>query len=190
MSSTPPDKITSVFQPIAAVIGMMMAFFGLLQVILPSGLAQPIGTAGAGLVLTWALVILRRWTWNTAGITWLGTSLFLVIFYLISSQPPTVVGYAIKSDGTPLSGITLILTNSAGVDQKTISDKDGRFEVKGVPDGRYSITYNQTLVYSGEIPTGLRRMFALNKINIGSYPIQIAALSKFTGHQVPGKPPF
>ncbi|MEP7284523.1 MAG: carboxypeptidase-like regulatory domain-containing protein [Chloroflexota bacterium] len=104
--------------------------------------------------------------------TWLGTSFFLVIIHLVISQPATVIGNIVNINGTVSGDTILIIINSNGISQQAVTDKDGHFEVKGVPEGKYSITLNGDLIYSGDVPTGWQRFFA-PQTNAGTLPIHI-----------------
>lgn len=145
--------------PIIAVIVTMIGLFGGLSSFLP-GLTPPIATLLLGLGLTVALVVMEYWSVQTAGLTWAGTSIVLMIVYLVISQSATVAGQVIRDDGMPISGLMLVLTNSSGIEQRVVTDQEGRFEIANVPDGRYTITANDRLLYTDEVPSGWQRILS------------------------------
>lgn len=160
--------------PIGAIAGTiitMSALFGALSAIF-SGLEAPIAALLLGLVITGALHVRGYWTINTAVITWLGTGIVLIIVYLIIAQPATVTGLVIRDDGTPVSGQTLILTNANGIQQRVVTDQDGRFEISDVPEGRYTIHIEagNKLLYAGEVPSGWQRIFSPS-VSTGGLPV-------------------
>ena len=108
---------------ILAVIGAMGSFFAALNTIQSQlGLGVPITALLVGLVVSGFLVYRKQIALDVAAITWLGTGLVIIVVYLIASQPATVTGQVLRNDGTPASGITLVLTNSSGVEQRVVTD--------------------------------------------------------------------
>lgn len=147
---------------IVTVVGTMAGFFGALSSIL-SGLGAPIAALLIGLVVSVILFYIKFWTPQTAIITWLATSVALIIVYLIISQPATVTGQVIDDQEMPVAGLRLILTNSAGIVQRVVTDQDGNFEILNVPDGRYTISVEATdtftLLYTHSVSSGWQRIF-------------------------------
>ncbi|MBZ0275571.1 MAG: carboxypeptidase-like regulatory domain-containing protein, partial [Anaerolineae bacterium] len=168
------NQIENRITPIATVIGLMTGIFSILQVILPTGVITPtVAAVAVGLILATSLVWSGKWQWQTATITLASMASILLFIQLIVSQPASVIGYTIRADGTPISGLAIVLTNANGIDQRAISDQGGRFEFRSVPDGRYSITTNGRLLYTGEVPTGWQRIFNPS-VNAGSLPIDLS----------------
>jgi len=151
---------------IASVIGVMISIFGLLNILLPTSLVQPIGALAIGLIGTAILVWMGRWTWGIALPTWLAVSLVLLILYLFVSRPAIVIGSVINKDGSPAVGLRLVLTDHNGVEHRVNTDEEGKFEVANVPEGRYSIETDDDLLISGEIPSGWERLFG-SAVTIG-----------------------
>ncbi len=156
------------WKSVATVIGLMVALFGLLEIFLPASLIQPVGALVIGLALTAYLVSINKWTWGTAFPTWLTVSIALIVVYLIVSRPATVVGSVIESNGVPVAGLTLVLTDSSGVEHKAIADENGTFEIKNIPEGRFTISADGELLISGRIPSGWARIFLAAPVEIGS----------------------
>jgi WD40 repeat protein len=144
---------------ILAVIGAMGSFFAALNTIQSQlGLGIPITALLVGLIVSGFFVYRNQIALDMAAITWLGTGLVIIVVYLIASQPATITGQVLRNDGNPASGVTLVLTNSSGVEQRVVTDRDGRFEVSNVPDGRYTITSDNILLYTGIVPSGWQRL--------------------------------
>ena len=142
----------------ATVVGLMVGSFGLLEIILPASLVAPLGALVAGLILTSYLVSIGKWTWSTALPTWLAAGMGLIFVYLIVSRPATVVGSFIDGNGVALVGKTLVLTDSSGVDHKTVTDENGAFEINNVPDGKFTISADGELLISGRVRSGWLRI--------------------------------
>jgi hypothetical protein len=155
-----PPSLTKTLGSISTVVGGMTALFGFLSSILP-GLGAPIVALLAGLIISVVLVSVKFWTPQTAVVTWLATSIVVIITFLIFAQPATVTGQVIDVNETPVAGLRLILTNSAGVDQRVVTDQNGNFEVRNVPDGRYTITVESTgmLLSANSVSSGWQRIF-------------------------------
>ncbi|MBN1285796.1 MAG: SUMF1/EgtB/PvdO family nonheme iron enzyme [Anaerolineae bacterium] len=165
---------------IALVVGGMGSVFTLLEALLPGGEVTPaIAAIVLGIVATGALIQAKVLTFQTAGLTVLGTGILLLIVHLIISQPATVSGYVIDSNGDPVVGKTLILTDSSGVDHRAITDAEGRFEIRSIPEGRFTIVADGYLLRTGEIPPGWRR-FTFN-VDLGGLPITLASTSNLPG---------
>jgi hypothetical protein len=156
-------KLDEVVKTIASVIALMIAVFTLLAICFPPNLTQPIGALIIGLIITAILVWMRKvrpgWalaTWLTAGI---GLIIgLMIILYLIVSRPTTVVGSVVDNSGSPIRGLTLILTDANGVDHKAVTNQDGAFEIKNVPEGRFTISTNGEFIYSGQVSSDLRHI--------------------------------
>ena len=155
------------FGAIAGVVITTGAVFGALNA-LSSGLGAPIAALLLGLILTGALCLWRPETKLAALVAWAITAVLVMIVYLIVSRPATVTGQVTQVDGTPSGGLTLILTNADGVQQRVVTDAAGNFEIRNVPQGRYTIAIESTerLLYSGAVPSGWRRLFA-PEVNTG-----------------------
>ena len=89
MSSRAPEKKRDLVGTIAGVVMAMGAVFAVLQAILPAGVTPAIATLALGLVLTGALVRANLLSLQTAGLTWAGTSIILVLVHLVISRPAT-----------------------------------------------------------------------------------------------------
>jgi hypothetical protein len=160
-------QLNTAVKAIAGVIGLMIAVFSLLSIFLAPSLAQPIGTLVIGLIFTVILVWMDRLNWFTALATWLTVSIAVIVLFLIVSQPATLVGSVLDSSGAPAQGLTLILTDADGIDHKAVSDGDGAFEIRNVPEGRYTILADGDLLMSGEVPSGWKRILC-HQMNMGS----------------------
>lgn len=167
---------------IAGVIGVMISIFGLLNILLPTSLVQPIGALVIGLVGTAILVYLGKWTWVVALPTWLTVSIVLVIVYLFVSRPAIVSGSVINKDGSPAVGLSLVLKDHSGVEHKVDTDEKGTFEVADVPEGKYTIKTNDDLLISGEIPSGWERLFGSSVVigQLAYKPIDVPPPSSAT----------
>jgi energy-coupling factor transporter transmembrane protein EcfT len=131
-------ELDKAVKAIAAVIGLMIAVFALLGIFLPTSLTQPIGALIIGLIFTAILVWMGKLEWGRALVTWLVVSIGVIILYLIVSRPASIVGSVVDSSGSPVKGLTLILTDANGVDHKTISDENGAFEINNVSEGKFN----------------------------------------------------
>lgn len=143
---------------IAGVVGLMLAIFSLLELFLPTSLVQPIGALIIGLGATIILVWMGRISLAIALPVWLTVGLVLMALSLIVSRPAVVAGAVIDSRGAPLSGTTLILTDSSGVDHKVVTDEEGTFEIRNIPEGKFTVSANGDLLMSGEVASGWARL--------------------------------
>lgn len=157
-----PDKnqktLNEAVKASTSIIGLMAAIFTLLAIFLPTGLVQPIGALVIGLILTAILVWTDTLDLGTALSAWLATSIILIIMHLIVSRPATVVGSVVDGSGSPSIGLTLVLTDSSGVDHKAVTDENGEFEIKNIPEGKFTISANSELLISGRVPSGWKRI--------------------------------
>jgi hypothetical protein len=143
---------------IAAVLGLMVTIFAVLEIFLPTSFAQPLGALVSGLVLTALLACVGKWDWGTMLITWLAVGIGLIILYLIVSRPATVMGAVVDSSDSPVVGLTLVLTDSYGVDHRAVTDESGAFEIKNVPEGKFTVLANDELLISRQVPSGWKRI--------------------------------
>ncbi len=182
------DSKPNVFGAVATVIISMSAAFGALSA-LSTGLGAPVVALLVGLAISIVLYQYGYWSLQAAFTTWLATGVVLIIGFLIISQPATVTGRITNASGTPIPGKRLILTNSAGYDQHTVTDQDGYFEVHGVPDGRYVLTIESLSdwTYTGEVPSGWQRIF-MPKIPTGGLTIPATAVVVPTAAAMPVPP--
>jgi iron complex outermembrane recepter protein len=59
----------------------------------------------------------------------------------LTAQTPQLAGVVRDTNGGGLPGVALVLTDSAGVTRRTVtSDEHGKYEVHGLPVGRYRLT--------------------------------------------------
>ena len=143
---------------IAAVFGLMITIFTVLEIFLPTGLVQPLGALVIGLVLTALLACVGKWNWGTMLTTWLAVGIVLIILYLIVSRPATVVGAIVDSGGSPVAGLRLVLTDSDGVDHKAVTDENGAFEIRNVPEGKFTVLANGELLINKRVSSGWERI--------------------------------
>jgi hypothetical protein len=153
---------------IGAVVGVMLSIFALLEIFLPTSLVQPIGALAIGLGVTVLLVWLGRSTWQTVIPIWLAVGILLLVVYLIVSRPATVVGQVIDNQGHAVAGLSVVLTDSNGVDHRGVTDGEGMFAIKGVPEGRFTVTSDGELLVSGRVPSGWVRMLT-PQVDMGSF---------------------
>lgn len=158
-----PEQTPSVhgipWNEIGAIAGAMTAIFALLSFFLPTSLIGPIMGLSIGLIVTGVIIWKKKISPGTAIATWVGGAVFVVVVYFVISQPATVTGIVLDLQSTPVSGSTLVLTDSSGVDHKTVTDENGAFEFKSVPEGKYTILINSKLLTSGDVPSGWQRIF-------------------------------
>jgi hypothetical protein len=160
-------KLGDWVKEITAVFGLMIAIFTVLEIFLPTSFAQPLGALVSGLVLTALLACVGKWDWGTMLITWLAVGIGLIILYLIVSCPATVVGAVVDSSGSPVVGLTLVLTDSDGVDHKAVTDENGAFEIKNIPEGKFTVLANGELLISKRVPSGWKRIID-SKTEVGA----------------------
>jgi formylglycine-generating enzyme required for sulfatase activity len=165
------DLLKSIFY----IVGGIGGIFGLLQALLPASLLQPVGATVTGAIIVYYLVNKNYVKYETGLLIVTITIAILVVGFQLITRPATLSGYIIDTNGEPIPALPLVLTNSNGVDQRVITDQDGRFEIKDVPDGRYTIIANNKLIYSGEVPSGFQRI-ASAKIDTGGLPIEVASI--------------
>lgn len=148
-------------QIIASIITLMGGIFTLLNFLLPTSLVQPVGALVCGLILTIVWILMGRAKSEIALLTWLGMSVVLIIVYLVVSRPAIVTGKVVNQDNFPSIGLVLVLRDASGVLHEVATDKDGQFEVRNVPEGKYTISVSEgeQLLFSGEIPSGWKRIF-------------------------------
>jgi len=143
---------------IGSVLGLMTSIFIVLEILLPAGLVQPIGTIVTGLVLTVVLICIGKWNWSIALPTWSIAAVMVFILHAMISRPATVVGAVVDGSGSPMPEVKLVLTDSSGVDHRSVMDKNGTFEIKNVPEGKFTISANGELLLSGRVPSGWERI--------------------------------
>lgn len=143
---------------IAGIVGLMLAIFSLLELFLPTSLVQPIGALLIGLGATIILVWMGKISLAVALPVWLTVGLALIALSLVVSRPAVVAGAVVDNSGAPLSGATLILTDSSGVDHKVVTDEEGAFEIRNIPEGKFTVSANGDLLMSGEVASGWKRM--------------------------------
>lgn len=151
---------------ISGVIGSMLVIFGFLERITGSELSAPIIAIVAGLVLTGVLIYAKKLQLVIATIAWLAAALFIFIIYTIIAQPVTITGTIIDSSGVTVIGASLTLTDADGVAHNSVTDENGRFEIRNVPQGKYTILTNNKLLFSGDISSGWQRVLA-PEVNAG-----------------------
>ncbi len=158
-SDDPKPAWSDDIKTIGGVVALMTGIFVLFQFILPANLAQPIGTIAVGLILTWVFVKLGTWKAITAFIIWgIAAIMIIAIYFLIIVRPTTVVSRVVDGTENPIPGLKLTLTDSNGVEHKTTTDESGSFKIPGVPPGKFFIYTGSELLFSGDIPTGWRRL--------------------------------
>jgi hypothetical protein len=154
----PPDLAT-VLKAIIAVFTSMAAIFGVLNILFPISLLQPVMAIVLGLAVAGVLMRAYSLPWHVPVITWLVVSGIGVIIYLFISRPAMVSGSMVDGTAQPQVGLTVILNDSGGVDHKAITDKDGVFVITNIPEGRYAITVDGKFVRGGNVPSGWSRLF-------------------------------
>ena len=160
-ASSPPNappSFNDAVKVVAGVAGLMIAIFTLLSILLPTSPIQPIGALVIGLILTVILVWMSKWTWATALVTWLGMGVLLITVYLIVSRQATVIGAVVDRNNRPVVDLVLVLRDSSGVPHEVATDENGNFEIRNVPEGKYTISANGQLLSSGNIPSGWKRI--------------------------------
>jgi uncharacterized membrane protein (UPF0136 family) len=167
-----PKTFEEIIKPISAFIGLMALIFGLLAFFFPSSSVALVGTLFCGLVLTVIVVLMGKLDWVKALITWLAVSLAIFILFQMVARPATVMGAIVDSDGNPVAGLTLVLTDSSGIDHKAITDENGAFEIRNIPEGKYTIstmqaTGNDELLISGRVSSGWERIMD-STVELGS----------------------
>ncbi len=161
-----PDLAT-VLKTITGVFGSMAVVFGVLNMLSPISVLQPLIAIAIGLAVAGTLMRAYHLSWQVPVISWLVVSGIGVIIYLVVSRPAMVSGSMVDGSAQARSGLTVILNDSGGVDHKAITDKDGLFVITNIPEGRYTITVDGKFVRGGNVPSGWSRL--LNTVvDIGS----------------------
>jgi len=158
------------------VISLMIAVFTLLDRFMSTSLVQPIGALVFGLILTIILVWMGVSEWRTAFLVWLGMGLVLLIVHLIVSRPVVVVGKVVDRNGAPLGNLVLVLRDSGGTPHEVVTDEEGGFEVRNVPEGEYTISVEGQLLFRGAIPSGWKRLLGTQQ-SIGTLIQEAAVVS-------------
>jgi len=185
MASQPSQKpAIDIAKEVAVVVGLIIAIFTLLAIVFPKSLVLPVGTIVIGLILTGILVWARKWDLRTAIITWMVMSLIAVSAYLVISRRATVVGSVIAPNGSPVAGLTLVLTDSDGVDHKAVTDAMGAFEIRNVPDGKFTIVADGELLIGGRVPSGWERIFN-PRVPVYDLPYKATALAVVATTAIP-----
>ena len=88
--------------------------------------------------------------------------IFLVATNLLQNFETSVSGQFVQAEGTPLTGVQITLLNSRGVEQKKITDQEGRFTIVDVPEGDFTLYLNGNSVVTNRVPGGLPRLISPN----------------------------
>lgn len=145
---------------IMSILGLVGAIFTLLKVFFPTSTAQLLLPLMFGLVLFGILLVIGKVTWEQIVLSWTPLAMLLIVLHLVLSRPTVVIGTIQDSTGAPVKGADLLLTDSNGVDHKAVTNEEGAFEIKSVPEGKFVITLDGKLLHSGDVPSGIRRIFA------------------------------
>jgi hypothetical protein len=65
-----------------------------------------------------------------------------------------------------VAGLTLALTDSSGVNHRAVTDGNGEFEIKNIPEDKFTITANGELLIGGRVPSGWKRIVD-NTVDVG-----------------------
>lgn len=158
VAMAPSKKLGDAAKAITTVIGLMTIIFTLLAILLPTSLVQPIGALVIGLVFTGIFIWMGRLDWGTALIVWVAVSIGFIIVHLFVSRSATVVGRVVDNSGSPAVGLTLVLTDSSGVDHKAVTDENGAFGIRNIPEGKFSVMACGESLMGGSVPSGWKRI--------------------------------
>ncbi|MBI5294373.1 MAG: carboxypeptidase regulatory-like domain-containing protein [Chloroflexi bacterium] len=159
----PEQKESPVVRPmleILAIAGSMAAIFGVFSLTIPASLFGPVLALLLGLVITGVFLKRKSINYATAIATWIVPAVLILFIYMLVSRPATVVGRVVDVQNAPLTGARLVLTDSSGVDHKTVTDEEGAFEFHSIPQGKYLIMVESELLTSSEVPSGWQRIFS------------------------------
>ena len=171
-SSTEPSlAFSQAVKGMVSIVGLMTMVFTLLEVMLPSSFVQPVSALACGVALTIFLVWWYKWHLATLLTTSLAFGLLLIILHLIVSRPAIVTGRVVADSQQPQPGVSLVLTDSSGVNHNATSDVNGVFTVSHMPAGPFTLTANGELLFVGEVCSGWRRMLTPRQ-EIGAFAYQ------------------
>lgn len=164
--SSKEKTFTDAVKWIAGVLGLMLTVYTLLKLFLPNGVAQLIFPLIFGAILTGILVWLGKVTWQQVSLPWVLVAMGLIVLQLVLTRPATVVGVIVDGAGVPMKGLTLVLSDSNGIDHKAVTDEDGAFEIRSVPEGKYTVLAFDKPLHSGRVASGSQRILR-DEHNIG-----------------------
>lgn len=168
------DQTFDFFKRLLAVAGFVTAIAGAVEVIFPSLPARfiaPVVAVIGGAGLTAYLAQRSRWQISEIIGIWAIIGVLLLTIYLL---PTTVQGTVIRPDGMPASGVDVTLIDANGVDHTDLTDADGGYVIRGVPDGEYTLTSEGQILYRGVILGRLQRVISLYTVEAGSVAVGIA----------------
>jgi hypothetical protein len=184
MTGTQDSKQSNPLAVVGGIAASMIAIFTALQFIVPGGIVPPIGALVAGLAATVYFVTQRKWDWAQALTVWLLVGLMLFGLSYLDSRPVTVYGTVVNSDQSPAAALRLSLLDSGGVEHEIVTDQNGEFEVNNVPAGKYTLLADETLLYSGTIPSGFQRLFT-PRFATGTLPYMLTVAEDPAATEVP-----
>jgi hypothetical protein len=146
---------------LAATLGLVLTVYAVLRLYLPTGIAQLLLPLLFGLIVAGILVWMKKVTWQQIAPIGILLAVGLILLHLVLSRPAIVVGAVVDGTSTPVAGLNIVLTDSNGVDHKAITDEDGAFEIRSVPEGKYTVKALNKPLHSGRVTSGLRRIFGM-----------------------------
>ncbi|MEZ4671468.1 MAG: carboxypeptidase-like regulatory domain-containing protein [Anaerolineae bacterium] len=156
------SEVKQLLKTVSSSIGLIANLLAIFGIISNPDPLQKLLTLAFFIVAIVAVAVVWRYrksamTWVAAMVIWLVIALGSLAVFL--SVPAKISG-SIVNNGSPLVGLTLILTDSSGVDHKAITGLDGRYEFGGVPAGNYTISANGKFLFGGSSPFGLQRLIS------------------------------
>lgn len=100
-------------------------------------------------------------------------------YYILSSQPVTVSGRVLDNvnQRSPMSDIEVSLYHyETGTTRQVLTDSNGEFRFGDVQDGEYDLIINGVNIYSGDMPSGWRKLFEGDRNTGRFYLDNIAAI--------------
>lgn len=92
---------------------------------------------------------------------------FIVFGFIFKLMPTTITGKLINNKNNPISNIKIKINDSSGVVHITSTDQNGIFIIKNIPQGQYTITIEDDLLYNGEVFNSLIKMGKM-ETNLGN----------------------
>lgn len=139
-----PVKATNRLTVVGSIIAILVGVFTIVQIITKQPLTALIVSIIGALVVSWYFI--RKGYVIETIVAWLVAIVIGLVIYVLLPRAGTVTG-TISAGEIIVSNEQVRLIDAVGVEHKTKTDKDGHYEFKGIPWGKF-------IVQAGENTSG------------------------------------